>query len=43
MVEFVMEIEEEFGVAIPDDEAERIRTLADAIRFIQNAARERRA
>jgi acyl carrier protein len=34
MVELVLELEEEFGVTIPDDEAERIKTVADAIRYI---------
>jgi acyl carrier protein len=35
IVELVMELEEEFGVTIPDEEAERIKTVADAIRFIE--------
>lgn len=30
-----MELEEEFDVTIPDDEAERIKTVADAIRYIE--------
>jgi acyl carrier protein len=34
LVELVMEIEQEFGIAIPDEEAERIRTVSDAIRYI---------
>jgi acyl carrier protein len=33
-VELVMAFEEEFGVEIPDDAAEKISTVADAIRFI---------
>lgn len=33
-VELVMELEEEFDINIPDDEAEKIRTVADAIRAI---------
>ena len=37
-VELVMAFEEEFGVEIPDDAAEKIRTVGDAIAFInQNA------
>ena len=37
-VELVMAFEEEFGVEIPDDAAEKIRTVGDAITFInQNA------
>lgn len=35
IVELVMELEEEFGVTIPDEEAERIKTVADAIRYIE--------
>jgi acyl carrier protein len=31
-----MELEEEFDVTIPDDEAERIKTVADAIRLSNN-------
>jgi acyl carrier protein len=34
-VEFVMALEEEFGVRIPDDEAERIQTVADAVRHLR--------
>ena len=34
IVELVMELEEQFGVAIPDDEAERMKTVEDAIRYI---------
>jgi len=35
-VELVMAFEEEFGVEIPDDAAEKILTVKDAIEFIQN-------
>ncbi len=34
-VELVMALEEEFGIEIPDDEAERIRTVQDAIDYIE--------
>jgi len=34
IVELVMAFEEEFGVEIPDDAAEKISTVADAINFI---------
>lgn len=34
-VELIMELEKEFGITIPDDQAERIRTVGDAIRFIE--------
>src|SRR5688572_24901284 len=33
-VELMMELEEEFDINIPDDEAEKIQTVADAIRAI---------
>ena len=34
-VELVMAFEEEFGVEIPDDAAETILTVGDAIKFIK--------
>ncbi len=34
-VELVMAFEEEFGVEIPDDAAEKIQTVKDAITYIQ--------
>ncbi len=34
-VELVMAFEEEFGCEIPDDEAEKILTIKDAITFIE--------
>jgi acyl carrier protein len=38
-VELVMAFEEEFSVEIPDDAAEKIQTVGDAINFIkENAA-----
>ncbi len=38
-VELVMAFEEEFGIEIPDDAAENIQTVGDAIKFIdKNAA-----
>ena len=33
-VELVMAFEEEFDVQIPDDIAEKIKTVADAVKFI---------
>ena len=35
IVELVMAFEEEFGVEIPDDAAETILTVGDAIRFLE--------
>jgi acyl carrier protein len=34
-VELVMAFEEEFGIEIPDDSAEHIQTVGDAVKFIQ--------
>ena len=36
-VELVMAIEEEFSIEIPDEDAEKISTLDQAIQFIQQA------
>ena len=36
IVELVMAFEEEFGVEIPDDAAEKITTVRDAIDYIDN-------
>ena len=35
IVELVMAFEEEFGVEIPDDAAEKINTVGDAIKYIE--------
>jgi acyl carrier protein len=34
-VELIMEFEKEFGLSIPDDQAEKIATVGDAITFIE--------
>ena len=34
IVELVMALEEEFGIAIPDEEAEKIRTVGEAVSYI---------
>ena len=36
-VELIMEFEKEFGISIPDDQAEKIATVGDAIAYIENA------
>tara|TARA_R110000824_G_scaffold155226_7_gene327874 strand:- start:35430 stop:35669 length:240 start_codon:yes stop_codon:yes gene_type:complete len=38
-VELVMAFEEEFGVEIPDDAAEKILTVKDAIEFVKANAK----
>ncbi len=35
IVELVMAFEEEFGIEIPDDAAETIHTVGDAVKFIE--------
>jgi len=34
-LELVMALEEEFGIEIPDEDAEKIATVGDAIKYIQ--------
>jgi acyl carrier protein len=35
-VELIMEFEKEFNIAIPDDQAEKIGTVGEAIAYIEN-------
>tara|TARA_B100000965_G_scaffold386340_1_gene388512 strand:+ start:71 stop:304 length:234 start_codon:yes stop_codon:yes gene_type:complete len=35
-VELIMEFEKEFDIQIPDDEAEKITTVGEAIKYIEN-------
>ncbi len=35
-VELIMEFEKEFGIEIPDEDAESILTVGDAVRYIEN-------
>ncbi len=37
-VELIMEFEKEFGISIPDDQAEQIGTVGDAIKYIEENA-----
>jgi acyl carrier protein len=39
VVELVLALEETFGVEIPDEDTEKIRTVQDAISYIQNHAK----
>ena len=34
-VELIMEFEKEFGMSIPDDQAEKISTVGDAIAYVE--------
>ena len=36
IVELVMAMEQEFNISIPDEEAEHIKTVGDAVDFIKN-------
>jgi acyl carrier protein len=38
-VELIMEFEKEFEITIPDDQAEKISTVGDAIAYIENNAK----
>ena len=38
IVELVMAMEEEFDIEIPDEDAEKIQTIADAIKYIRERA-----
>jgi len=38
-VELIMEFEKEFNIAIPDDQAEKIGTVGEAIQYIENNAK----
>lgn len=35
LVEFILQLEDEFGAEIPDDEAEKIKTVGDAVAYIK--------
>jgi acyl carrier protein len=35
IVELIMEFEKEFGVSIPDEDAEKIVTVSDAVAYIE--------
>jgi acyl carrier protein len=37
-VELIMEFEKEFNIAIPDDQAENIQTVGDAVSYIEKNA-----
>ena len=39
-VELVMAFEEEFGIEIPDDEAEKILKVGDAVKYIETHAKK---
>ncbi|MBR2638817.1 MAG: acyl carrier protein [Bacteroidaceae bacterium] len=40
-VELIMEIEDEFGISIPEEQAENIATVGDAVKFVEKAVAEK--
>ncbi len=38
LVELIMALEQEFDVEIPDEEAEKIKTVGDAVNFLKEKA-----
>ena len=38
-VELIMEFEKQFGISIPDDKAETIQTVGDAVTYIEENAK----
>ncbi|MFH1246118.1 MAG: acyl carrier protein [Candidatus Omnitrophota bacterium] len=39
-VELVMALEEKFGIEIPDEDAEKMTTVGDAIRYLEEKAKK---
>ena len=38
VVELIMALEDEFGISIPDEDAEKLETVQDAVNYIQQHA-----
>lgn len=36
LVEFILQLEDEFGAEIPDEDAEKIKTVGDAVSYIKD-------
>jgi acyl carrier protein len=34
-VEFIMDVEKEFGISIPDEEAEKLQTVGQAVAYLE--------
>jgi acyl carrier protein len=41
VVELVMALEEEFGIEVPDDDVENIRTIQDIVQYVEGKAEAR--
>lgn len=39
VVEFVMEVEKEFNITIPDEEAAKLEKVGDAVKYIEDHAK----
>ena len=42
-VEIIMALEEEFGIEIPDEDAEKMTTVGDALKYIEEKVKEKQA
>ncbi len=42
-VELIMEFEDEFGVEIPDEDAEKVQTVGEAVSYIERLVQEKEA
>ncbi len=42
-VELIMEFEDEFGVEIPDEDAEKVQTVGESINYIEKLVQEKEA
>ena len=38
-VELVMALEEEFGIEVPDEQAEKLQSVGDVIKYVEEAAK----
>ena len=36
VVDLIMSIEDEFGIEVPDDQVENIKTVGDIVNYIEN-------
>lgn len=43
LVELIMSLEEEFGIEIPDEDAEKIQRVSDAMNYLREHASEQEA
>ncbi len=43
IVEMIMELEDEFGIEVPDEEAEKLTTVGKAIEYIKGLAEQKEA